>query len=92
MAEAERPSPPPPPERDRSGIDLHLANLREMLFEAEKSCQRLSSAVNTPDLPAGTWIYVDAVRMAVLSSMRSAQLLQLKVRELFPAPPAAEGG
>jgi hypothetical protein len=66
--------------------------LREQLYEAEKSCQYLSSAVNTPDLPAGTWVYVDALRMVVLAGMRNAQLLELKVRELMPDPPADTEG
>ena len=80
----------PPPVRDRTGIDERIHKLRELLFDAEKVCQWLSSAVNTPDLPAGTWIYIDALRMGVLGGMRNAQLLELKVRELMPDPPAAE--
>jgi hypothetical protein len=78
--------------RDRSSIDERVRLLREQLYEAEKSCQYLSSAVNTPDLPAGTWVYVDALRMAVLAAMRNAQLLELKVRTLMPDPPADTEG
>lgn len=75
---------------DRGDIDERVAKLRADLFECEKLCQALSSAVNTPDLPAGSWIYVDALRYAVLGAMRCAQLLDLRVRELLPDPPAEE--
>lgn len=83
---------PLPPPSTLVAVEARAAKLRELLYEAEKSCQWLSSAVNTPDLPAGAWIYVDALRLVVLAAMRNAQLLQLKVRELLPDPPAAPKG
>lgn len=80
-----------PPVKLASSTLEHVGRIRALLFEAEKSCQHLSSAVSAADLPAGSWIYVDALRMGVLAAMRNAQLLELKVRELVPAPaPPAE--
>lgn len=77
---------------DHSDVLERCAKLRELLFECEKLCSWLSSAVNTPQLPAGAWIYVDAARLNVLTSMRTAQLLQLRVQQLAElTPPAAEG-
>lgn len=66
-----------------------IARLRELQGESEKICSWLSSAVNTPDLPAGSWIYVDALRLVVLAGMRNAHLLELHVKRLAAAPPAA---
>lgn len=74
--------------RDYSGILERVDKLRELLYEAEKVSQWLSSAVSASELPAGSWIFVDAMRMGVLASMRTAQLLQLEIRKL--APPATE--
>lgn len=79
-----------PPEAAQP-MKLHVGELRRLLFEAEKVCQALSSAVNTSSLPAGAWIYVDVVRMSVLASMRSAQLLELELLRLAPPPPAEKG-
>ena len=81
-----------PAVRDMSSIHERVAKLRELLYESEKVCQWLSQAINTPDLPAGSWIYVDALRMAVMASMRNAQIFELKVAELVVPPPAAERG
>jgi hypothetical protein len=67
-----------------------VAKLRDLLFESEKICSWISSAVNTPDLPAGSWIYVDALRLEVLAAMRGAHLLELHVKRLAHQAPAAE--
>lgn len=67
----------------------HAAELRVLLYEAEKHCQFLSSAVSSSDLPAGTWIFVDAARMTVLAAMRCAHLLQLEIERRAPPSAAA---
>ena len=67
-----------------------ITRLRELLFESEKLTSWISSAVNMPDLPAGSWIYVDALRLEVLAAMRGAHLLELHVKRLAPQAPAAE--
>lgn len=81
-----------PEARSIADVLEHVEKLRSLIYESEKLCQWISSAINTPALPAGAWIYVDVLRMNVLAGMRAAQLLQLKVRELVPEPPAAAKG
>ena len=76
--------------RDRADLFERITKLREFLFESEKLTSWISSAVNTPDLPAGSWIYVDALRLEVLAAMRGAHLLELHVKRLTQPAPAAE--
>lgn len=55
--------------------ELHL--VREHLFECEKLCQRLSTAVSDQKIPADMAPLVDAMRHAVLSAMRVAHAAEL---------------
>jgi hypothetical protein len=90
IANAQPPPLPEPVVRDRAELFERISKLREFLFESEKLTSWISSAVNTPDLPAGSWIYVDALRLEVLAAMRGAHLLELHVKRLAPQTPAAE--
>lgn len=58
--------------------EIHL--VREHLFETEKLCQRLSSAVSDQTIPADLAPLVDGLRMNVLAAMRVAHALELAVK------------
>lgn len=57
--------------------EIHKA--RELLFEADRMAQRMSSAVSNQQAPAELAPLVDAMRHSVLSAMRVAHALELAV-------------
>jgi hypothetical protein len=54
-----------------------IHKVRELLFEAEKQCQFLSSDVSNQSIPADMAPLIDALRHAVLTGMRVAHATEL---------------
>jgi len=62
--------------------EIHL--VREHLFESEKLCQRLSSAVSDRKIPADLAPLVEALRSSVLTAMRVAHAAELAAKLVTP--------
>jgi hypothetical protein len=62
--------------------EIHL--IREHLFECDKLCQRLSSALSDQKIPADLAPLIDGLRMSVLAGIRVAHATELAARLVEP--------
>lgn len=58
--------------------EIHL--VREHLFESDKLCQRLSEQLSNQQIPADLSPIVEALRMSVLSAVRTAHVAELAAK------------
>jgi hypothetical protein len=73
--------------RRRAGVTLEVKGvypmmeeihkIRESLFECDKLCQRLSSALSDQKIPADLAPLIDGLRMSVLAGIRVAHATEL---------------
>jgi hypothetical protein len=62
--------------------EIHL--IREHLFECDKLCQRLSSALSDQKIPADMAPLIDGLRMSVLAGIRVAHATELAAKLVAP--------
>jgi len=62
--------------------EIHL--IREHLFECDKLCQRLSSALSDQKIPADLAPLIDGLRHSVLTGIRVAHATELAARLVEP--------
>jgi hypothetical protein len=61
-----------------------IHKIRESLFECEKLCQRLSSALSNQEIPAEMAPLIDAMRHSVLTGIRVAHATELAAQLVAP--------